>query len=195
MYICDICDISFVCLDGIGKTNTKDVYWSLGRVLGALPSVRAIALGKELRPRHRYRFFAECSGSDARQRTTLCRVPYQALGKVPDRGTPLADSLPSAVRQTLGKVNSFTECRPRHSAKTLSPSPNTVTTTFFVECSLALGKPLCRVPEKKYSAKTALPMHCMSIPLCRVRHSAKPLPSVFKALPSASSTQQSRRFR
>jgi hypothetical protein len=23
MYICDICDVSFVCLDGIGKTNKK----------------------------------------------------------------------------------------------------------------------------------------------------------------------------
>jgi hypothetical protein len=87
MYICDICDISFVCLDGIGKTNKKDVYWSLGRVLGALPSVRAIALGKELRPRHRYRFFAECSGPGTRQRDTLCRVPYKAFGKEPNMGT------------------------------------------------------------------------------------------------------------
>jgi hypothetical protein len=34
-------------------------------------------------------------------------------------------------------------------------------------------------------AKKALPMHCVSSPLCRVRHSAKTLPSVFKALPSA----------
>jgi hypothetical protein len=33
MYICDICDVSFVCLDGIGKTNKKCVYWSLCRVL------------------------------------------------------------------------------------------------------------------------------------------------------------------
>jgi hypothetical protein len=30
-------------------------------------------------------------------------VPYKALGKEPDMGTPLADSLPSADRQTLGK--------------------------------------------------------------------------------------------
>jgi hypothetical protein len=33
MYICDICDVSFVCLDEIRKTNKKDVYWSLCRVL------------------------------------------------------------------------------------------------------------------------------------------------------------------
>jgi hypothetical protein len=34
-------------------------------------------------------------------------VPYPALGKVPDMRTPLADSLPSAIRQTLGKGNTF----------------------------------------------------------------------------------------
>jgi hypothetical protein len=77
VYICDICDdiynVSFVCLDGIEKTNKKCVYWSLCRVLhsakrgfaecqdhstrqkkqdlstgiGSLPSVVALALGKE----------------------------------------------------------------------------------------------------------------------------------------------------
>jgi hypothetical protein len=175
----------------------------------SLPSVRAIALGKEPRPGHRYRFFAECSGSDTRQRTTLCRVPYKALGKAPNRGNPSGgvfaecprwhsakmDSLPSVVDQTLGKGNSFAECHPGHLAKAPSPSTVTVTAAFLCRVLLALGKPLCRVPEKKYSAKTALPMHCMSSPLCRVRHSAKSLPSVFKALPSASGTRQSLRFR
>jgi hypothetical protein len=60
------------------------------------------------------------------------------------------DSLPSAIGQTLGKDNSFAECHNGHSAKPPSPSPSAVTTTF-----------LCRVPEKKYSAKKALPMHCL----------------------------------
>jgi hypothetical protein len=46
MYICDICDVSFVCLDRIGKTN-KNV--CTGH-FGGLPSVRTIALGKEPRP-------------------------------------------------------------------------------------------------------------------------------------------------
>jgi hypothetical protein len=191
MYICDICDVyvvSFVCLDGIYKRNKKVYIGHFAecdtRQRGALLSVRGIALGKEPRPRQQYRFFAECSGSDTQQRTTLFRVPYQALGKVPDRGTSLVDSLPSAVRQTLGKVNSFAECHPGHSANTPSLSPVVVTAAF-----------LCRVPEKKYSAKTALPMHCMPSSLCRVRHSAKSLPSVFKALPSASGTRQSLRFR
>ena len=82
------------------------------RQRGALPSVRAITLGKEPRPGHRYWFFAECNGSGTWQRSTFCRVPYQALGKVPDMGTPLVDSLPSAVRQILGKdAVSVTRCR------------------------------------------------------------------------------------
>jgi hypothetical protein len=41
------------------------------------------------------------------------------------------DSLPSAVWQTLGKVNSFVECRQGHSAKTPSLSPVAVTAAFL----------------------------------------------------------------
>jgi hypothetical protein len=55
MYICDICDvyvISFVCLDGIGKTNKKGAYWSLCRVLHSTKSL-----------------FAEYQGHNTRQRT------------------------------------------------------------------------------------------------------------------------------
>jgi hypothetical protein len=122
-------------------------------------------------------------------------LPGGFFAKCPRWHSAKIDSLPSAVGQTLGKGNSFAECHPGHSAKTPSPSPVAVTAAFFAECSLALGKPLCQVPEKKYSAKKALPMHCVPSLLCRVRHSAKPLPSVFKALPSASGTRQRRRFR
>jgi hypothetical protein len=156
MYICDICEISFVCLEKqIKKVCTGHFAECDTRQRVTLPSVRTIALGKEPRPRHRYKFFAECDGSGTRQRGTLCRVPEHALGKVPDTGTPLADSLSSAVLQTLGKNNSFVECHLGHSAKTPSPSPGVVTAAF-----------LCRVPEKKYSAKKTLPMHCVSSPLC-----------------------------
>jgi hypothetical protein len=143
-----------------------------------------------------------CTHPMVKHRNTLMpftvRKPYLALGKEPDMGTlsggffaeclrwhsAKMDSLPSVVGQTLGKGNSFAECHPGHSAKMPSPSPGAVTAAF-----------LCRVPEKKYSAKKALPMHCVPSLLCRVRHSAKPLPSVFKALPSASGTRQRRRFR
>jgi hypothetical protein len=96
------------------------------RQRGSLPSVRVIALGKEQRPGHWYRFFAECNVSGTRQRGTLCRVPYVALGKEPNMGTlpggffiecprwhsAKIDSLPSAAGQTLGKGNSFAECHP-----------------------------------------------------------------------------------
>jgi hypothetical protein len=109
MYICDICEISFVCLDRIGKTNKKVCTGHFDecntRQRGALPSVRTIALGKEPRPRHRYRFFAECSGSDTRQRSTLCRVPYKALGKVPDMGPVGGLRLPKVLKNMINNVS------------------------------------------------------------------------------------------
>jgi hypothetical protein len=150
------------------------------RQRGALPSVRTIALVKEPRPGHRYRFFAECSGFGTRQRSSLCRVSYKALNKEPDMGTPLTDSLSSAGRQTLDKGVTFVECHLRHSTNTPSPSLGTVTAAFLCRVLPSTWQSLCRVPEKKYSAKKALPMHCVPSPLCRVRHSAKTLPSVLR---------------
>jgi hypothetical protein len=141
------------------------------RQRGALPSVRTIALGKEPRPGHRYRFFAECNGFDTRQRSTLCRVPYQALGKVPDMGTPLVDSLPSTVKQTLGK-DAVSVTRRRNGCFSL-PSASWHSANLFAKC-----------PRK--STRQRRLCRCT---VCRVRHSAKSLPTVFKALPSASGTQ------
>jgi hypothetical protein len=111
----------------------------------SLSSVKTITLGKEPRPGHRYRFFAECNVSDTWQRDTLCRVPYVALGKEPDMGTlpgglfaecprwhsAKIDSLPSAAGQTLGKGNFFAECHQGHSAKTPSLSPVAITAAFL----------------------------------------------------------------
>jgi hypothetical protein len=71
----------------INKVPTGHFVESNTRQRGSLPSVKTIALGKELRPEHRYRFFAECNVSDTRQRGKLCRVPCIALGKEPDMGT------------------------------------------------------------------------------------------------------------
>jgi hypothetical protein len=113
------------------------------RQIGALPSARVIAPGKEQRPGHRFSDFAECNVSGTRQRGTLCRVPHIALVKEPDMGTlpggffaecprwhsAKIDSLPSAVGQTLGKSNSFAEFLLGHSAKT--PSPIAVTAVFL----------------------------------------------------------------
>jgi hypothetical protein len=62
-------------------------------------------------------------------------------------GTPLADSLPSVVRQTLGKVNSFAECRLGHSAKTPSPSPVAVTAAFL--CQVLSGTRQTTLPSAR----------------------------------------------
>jgi hypothetical protein len=117
------------------------------RQRGALSSVKAITLGKEPRPGHRHRFFAECNVSVTRQRSTLCRVPDLALGKEPDMGTlpdgffteclrwhsAKMDPLLSVAGQTLGKGNYFAECPcpQEHSAKPPSPSPGAVTAAFL----------------------------------------------------------------
>jgi hypothetical protein len=110
----------------IKKVHTGHFAECNTRQRGSLPSVKTIALGKEPRPGHRYRFFAECNVSDTRQRGTLGRVLYVALGKEPDMGTlpggffakcPRWHStkklpLPSAAGQTLGKGVTFVECHP-----------------------------------------------------------------------------------
>ena len=128
MYICDIYVISYVCVDGIQKTNKKvytDHFAECNtRQRGSLPSVWVITLGKEHRPGHRLRFFAECYVAGTRQRGRLCRAPHRTLGKEPDMGTlpgglfaecPIWHSakkaaLPSAARRTLGKDIFVAEC-------------------------------------------------------------------------------------
>jgi hypothetical protein len=80
MYICDICE--YLLFFGwnrekqIKKVCTGHFAECYTRQRGALPSVRTIALDKEPRPGHRYRYFTECNGSGTWQRSTLCRVPY-----------------------------------------------------------------------------------------------------------------------
>jgi hypothetical protein len=93
------------------KKQIKKVYTShfaecYTRQRGALPSVRVITLGKEPKPGHRFRRFAECYVAGTRQRGRLCRVPRRALGKEPDMGT-----LPGGF---------FAECPRWHSAKMYS---------------------------------------------------------------------------
>jgi hypothetical protein len=45
------------------------------------------------------------------------------------------------------------------------------------------------MPDKKYSTRKSLPMYNSSGLFCRVSHSAKPSPSVFLTLSSASGTR------
>jgi hypothetical protein len=141
------------------------------RQRGALPSVKTITLDKEPRPGHWYMFFAKCSGSGTRQRSMLYRVPYKALGKEPDMGTPLADSLSSADRQTLGK-DAVSVTRRRDSGFSLPSTSWHSTKSWPSAREKVLGKDgFADAP----CAETSLP-------------------SVFKALPSASGTRQSPGF-
>jgi hypothetical protein len=107
------------------------------------------------------------SPPDTRQRSLLCRVPTRALGTGTGGGAHWTSLCRGPLEQTLGKIGLFAECHRRHSAKDPSPSLGAVTMTF-----------LCRVPDKKYSAKRLLPMYGSPSVLCRVLHSAKHLPSV-----------------
>jgi hypothetical protein len=117
------------------------------------------------------------SPPDTRQRSLLCRVSTGALGTGAGGGAHWTRLCRGPLEQTLGKISLFAECQRRHSAKDLSPSLGAVTVTF-----------LCRVPDKKYSAKRLLPMYSSPSVLCReafaeckisftecLRHSAKEL--------------------
>jgi hypothetical protein len=114
--------------------------------LTTLPSVKTITLGKEPRPGHRYKFFAECNVCGTRQRGTLCRVPHVALGKEPDMRTlpggsfaecprwhsAKMDSLSSASGKTLGKDAVFVTCR--RNGRFSLPSAPWHSANIFVEC-------------------------------------------------------------
>jgi hypothetical protein len=130
-------------------------------MLVTLPSV---TLGKEHRPGHRLRFFAECYVAGTRQRGRICRVSHRTLGKEPDMGTlpggffaecptrhsAKMDFLPSAARKTLGKANFFAECHKGHSAKPPSPSPGAVTAAFL--CRVLSGTRQRSLPSAREKA-------------------------------------------
>jgi hypothetical protein len=120
-----------------------------------------ITLGKQHRPGHRLRFFAECYVAGTRQRGRLCRVSHRTLGKEPDMGTLSGGlfaecanwhsakkaALPSAARKTLGKAIFVAECHRRHSAKSSSPSPGVVTVAFL--CRVLPGTRQTSVPSAR----------------------------------------------
>jgi hypothetical protein len=96
----------------------------------------------------------------------------------------VSDSLSSAFCRALGKEG-FADSRTRQSTALDNEliyraqdtqHMTTIGKDMFAECQ-TLGKhvlfaecprKLCRVPEKKYSAKKALTMHCLPSLLCRV---------------------------
>jgi hypothetical protein len=67
-----------------------------------------------------------------------------------------------------------------HSAKSPSSPPGVVTVTFLCREPGGTRQSLCRVPDKKYSAKKLLPIYSSPRLFCRVSHSAKTSPSVFR---------------
>jgi hypothetical protein len=115
----------------------------------------------------------------------LCRVllprhSAKILAKGPTGGF-FAECLLGLSAQGLAVGSTgpvFAECRRRHSAKDPSPSLGAVTVTFLCRVPNGTRQSLCRVPDKKYSTKKLLPMYSSPSVLCRVLHSAKPLPSV-----------------
>ena len=113
------------------------------------------------------------SPTDTRQRSLLCRVPMRALGIGTGGGAHWTRLCRGPLEQTLGKISLFVECQRRHSAKDPSLSLGAVMVTFL--CRVSNGT---RQPDKKYSTKRPLPMYSSPSVLCRVLHSAKPLPSV-----------------
>ena len=99
------------------------------------------------------------------------------------------------VSNTLGKGpfalgKGFAECGTRQTA--LGKKSDGEGT--FAECLFSdTRQRLCRVPEKKHSAKMVSPSLFLPCLICRVPHSANPLPSAKGSLPSVFGTRQSTR--
>jgi hypothetical protein len=130
--------------------------------------------------------FTECWTLGTGPHSATTRLPSVkhsakvALGKGPLDGRPKADGRQFCRelrigrvpwQKTLGKISLFVECQGRHSAKDSLPSLGAVTATFLCR--------VCRVPDKKYSAKRPLSMYSSPSVFCRVLHSVKTLPNVF----------------
>ena len=164
--------------------------------------------------------FAECIYLVTRRSLKLCRVPDAwHSGKSQTSPSASVAALGKARNFTeycqLGTRRSLNLCRvPRvwHSAKFSTPSRSAVPFVPFARsirqfaCSsvpFQLFLPsaawhtakVCRVPEKRHSAKPASQVEERSCALRRVLHSAKKLPSVFRPLPSVCDTRQSTRVR
>jgi hypothetical protein len=116
--------------------------------------------------------FAECRSTRHSAKSPPLPSAYESSRHRDWRWGPLDPSLPRAMVAGTRQNFLFAECRGRHSPKDPSLSLGAVTVTF-----------LCRVPDKKYSAKRPLPMYSSPSVLCRVLHSAKALPSVKEPLP------------
>jgi hypothetical protein len=134
------------------------------------PRNRQRHLCRVLLPRHSAKILAK---GPTRRSFAECLLELSAQGlAVGPTGPVFAEGL------TLGKIGLFAECHRMHSANNPSLSLGAVTVTFLCRVPNGTRQSLCRVPDKKYSAKRLLPMYSSPSVLCQVLHSAKPLPSV-----------------
>ena len=122
------------------------------------------------------------------------------------------ETLPSARRVALGKEPNFAECFQIGTRRSLNfcrvPcfwysakfstsrsvrqfACSSVPFQLFLPSAAWHTAKVCRVPDKRHSAKPALPVEERPCALRRVLHSANNLPSVFLPLPSVCDTWQS----
>jgi len=133
--------------------------------------------------------FAECHEQDTRQKCIFwapgCRV-CRVSGTLHSANR---EALSSVWASALGKQAVFAECL---TVTTLGKVTVTVILSchllFFAEGRLDTRQSVCQVLDEKHSANTPLPSKQSSCAVCRVLHSAKPLPSVW-------GTRQSREIR
>jgi len=126
------------------------------------PSARRLTLGKNPN-------FAECGQVGTRRSLNLCRVP----------------SIWHSAKFSTSPVRQFAV---PFASSTVRPS---VPFQLFLPSATWHTAKVCRVPEKRHSAKPASPVEERPCALCRVLHSANNLPSVFLSLPSVCDTRQS----
>ena len=137
------------------------------------PSARRLTLGKNPN-------FTECGHVGTRRSLNLCRVPsIWHSAKFSTR--PVRPSRSPVRRLVRQFAVSF-------ASSTVRPS---VPFQLFLPSATWHTAKVCRVPEKRHSAKPASPVEERPCALRRVLHSANNLPSVFLPLPSVCDTRQS----
>ena len=112
----------------IKKVHTGHFAECNTRQRGSLPSVWVKTLGKEHRPGHRLRFFAECYVAGTRQRGLFAECQLRHSAKSLTWGPSLAGSLPSVPSGTRQRRRLCRVLPGGHSAKISSLPSVTVDT-------------------------------------------------------------------
>lgn len=115
----------------IKKVHTGHFAECYTRQRGSLPSVWVITLGKEHRPGHRLRFFAECYALALGKEVVFAECQLVHSAKSLTWGPSLAGSLPSVPSGTRQRRRLCRVLPGGHSAKPPSPSTGAVTVAFL----------------------------------------------------------------